>query len=268
MDESLGKIYKLNNIFNVDCLEFLKSIPDNIWDCVITDPPYGIGFKYSADTVNKDLKTKEGISNDNKDNFPFLSCVVKEISRTLKNNTHFYWFTRWDKLDHHLPLMRKYFKIKNMLVWDKKHSSMGDLTATYQESYEIILVMHKGRRELNEVDGTKRHRAILSDFVREMNSNSDNKIHDHQKPIDLLKLFVEKSTNKNEIVFDPFAGSGSTSIAAIMSGRRFVTTELDESIYKLAEARIQERKSKYYDKDRMMFDPPKRSQSRTLFEYA
>lgn len=88
---------ELNTIYNEDCLNGLKKIDDKSINLVVTDPPYGINFN-SNHRVKSNLKSVNGILND-KDNKEFLHSVAKELHRVLKDNSHLYFFTRWDKVD-------------------------------------------------------------------------------------------------------------------------------------------------------------------------
>jgi DNA modification methylase len=95
---------------------------------------------------------------------------------------------------------------------------------------------HKGRRTLNEIDGTKRHDDILT-FSRIAPKKL---LHGHQKPVDLLQFLIKKSTNENEIVLDMFAGVRSTEIASKLSKRQYIGFELDKDIYDISQQRDSE----------------------------
>ncbi|PWK16047.1 DNA-methyltransferase [Tumebacillus permanentifrigoris] len=222
-------------IANEDCRDMFRRIESESVDLALTDPPYGIDF-YSNARRKSDLATTKGILNDGKGNLPFLEEVAAELYRVLKPNTHLYWFTRWDKVEEHLPMLRRCgFSPKNAMIWVKGGGGMGDLTGAYAPDYEIILFLHKGRRPLNEVEGKKRH----SDVVRFTKIASNNLLHSHQKPTALLEFLIRKSSSDGDMVIDPFLGSGSTAIAARNTGRRFVGCELSPDIYAVAKAQLQ-----------------------------
>lgn len=111
--ELLGNL-ELNRIYQLNVLDGLKLLPDNSVDLVVCDPPYGIDFN-SNYRKNSTLKTTKGIAND-KDNTLFLEEVIDELNRVLKDNSHIYWFTRWDKVSEQKPLLDKHFKVKNSLI--------------------------------------------------------------------------------------------------------------------------------------------------------
>ena len=220
---------ELNNTYNMDCIDGLNQMIKQgiLVDCILTDSPYGINFNTNYRKKNN-LITQKGILND-KDNNDILQEAIELSYKVLKNNSHIYWFTRWDKVPEHLEMLRKYYNVKNALVWVKNNWSMGDLKGAYAGQYEIILFGQKGRKELNEIDGTKRHTDIL--YYDRVSGNKQ--IHNHQKPINMLQFLIKKSTNEGETILDMFAGVRSTEIAARLCGRKYIGFELDEDIYKL-----------------------------------
>ena len=137
------KVVSFNTIYNMDCVLGMQSMPDGSIDLIVTDPPYGIDFSSNM-SKNKDYRNKvksvDGILNDGKDNLPFLESVATEYYRVLKDNSHMYWFTRWDKVCEQMPMLESLgFKVKNNIIWQKNSFSMGDLKGAYAGQYECIL---------------------------------------------------------------------------------------------------------------------------------
>src|SRR5690625_970668 len=223
-------------IINADCLVTLREMDAESVDLVLTDPPYGINFR-SNRRKKTSLKSVCGILNDG-DNLPFLADVVSELYRVMRNNTHIYWFTRWDKVAEQLPLLTEFFNVKNALIWKKNNWSMGDLQGAYAGQYEVILFAQKGRRFLNELGGRKRHSDIL-EYAR---VPSQRLRHSHEKPEDLIEFLIRKSSNPGELVLDPFAGSGTTAAVAKRLGREFITIEADVDFYNTAVERVKNEK--------------------------
>lgn len=198
-------------------------------------PPYGKNHYTNRRKIKGTIITEKGIKNDG-DNVVLLNKSLNLSYKVLKNNSHIYWFCSWDKIDTHLQLLRKYFTVKNALIWDKKNHGTGDLKGSYAGRYEIILFGHKGRRELNEVEGTKRHDDIIV-FPRIAPKKL---LHGHQKPVELLQFLIKKSTNENEIILDMFTGVRSTEIAAKLLNRQYIGFELDKDIYDISMQRSYE----------------------------
>ena len=114
-------------------------------------------------------------------------------------------------------------------MWEKNNTSMGDLKGSYAPKYEFILFGHKGRR--------LRNGKRLPDVIQA--KRTGNKYHPTQKPVDLLEIFIEQSTNENDLILDPFMGSGSTGVACVKLNRRFIGIELDGNHFNTAKYRIE-----------------------------
>ena len=210
-------------LYNGDCLELMKNIPDGSVDLVLTDPPYGMDFQSH---FRKEMYSK--IGNDKV--LDWLEKYVDECFRILKDNTAVYFFCSWHNVDIFKQAIEKKFKIKNILIWEKNNTSMGDLKGSYAPKYEMIIFAHKGRKLLN---GFR-----YADVIKA--NRTGNKVHPTEKPVDLLELFIKNSSNENEVVFDGFMGSGSCGVACINTNRNFIGIELDQGYCDIAEKRINE----------------------------
>lgn len=209
------------NLILGDCLERMKEIPSGSVDMILTDPPYGMEFqsnhrneKYSKIKNDKDLSWLDG--------------WVDELFRVASDNTAHYVFCSFHNIDKFKQALEQKFKIKNMLVWEKNNTSMGDLKADFAPKYEMIIFIQKGRRIING----KRDPNILK-FNR-----TGNKLHPTQKPVDLLQYLLEKFSDAGATILDPFMGSGSTGVAAKNLNRDFIGIEMDEGYFKIAQERI------------------------------
>lgn len=210
-------------LWHGDCLELMKNIPDGSVDLVLTDPPYGMAFQsnYRKEKYNE-------IQNDK--SLEWLERYISECYRVLKNNSAIYCFCSWHNVDVFKRSIEKKFKIKNILIWEKNNTSMGDLKASYAPKYEMIIFAHKGRKLLN---GFR-----YADIIKA--NRTGNKLHPTEKPVDLLELFIKNSSDENAVVFDGFMGSGSTGVACMNTNRHFIGIELDEDYFNIAQKRIEE----------------------------
>lgn len=214
---------ELNKIYNMDCLDGLRQLESSSADCFITDPPYGMSFQSGY----RQVKHKK-IEGD--DDLYWLSFLAYQMERILKPNTHAYVFCSHHNIELFLSEFRKRFTIKNVLVWQKNNTGMGDLSGDYAPKYEFIIYLNKGKRDLNG----RRDSNILN-FSR-----TDNELHPTQKPIDLIRFLIEKSTNKGDLVIDPFLGSGTSAEACKQLSRNFIGFEVDEGYCKVAEDRLKQ----------------------------
>lgn len=134
---------KVDEIYNVDCIEGMKEIPDNSIDIIVTDPPYLMNYK-SDRRQNKNHKFTNVILNDN--NADLISDYISECYRILKNDCACYMFCNANKVDFFKSeLERVGFTIKNMIIWVKNCHTAGDLVAQYGKKYELIFYCNKGR---------------------------------------------------------------------------------------------------------------------------
>lgn len=208
-----------------DCLDVMKTLDDNTVDAIITDPPYGMAFQSNRRVVKDKFKK---IQNDNQ--LEWLPIFMEECFRLLKNDTAIYMFCSWHHIDKFKIEFEKHFQLKNILVWNKNNHGSGDLKGSYAPKHEFILYGHKGR----SVFRNKR----LPDVLEYPKISSNKLLHPTEKNIDMLEMFVNNNTDSNQLVLDPFMGSGTTAIACKNLNRNFIGIELDENYFNIAKARI------------------------------
>ena len=223
-------------LYNDDCLNIFKNIPDSSIDLICTDPPYKIMSRGNSGNAGgmflKDINMKGKVFDHN-------SISVKEYApefyRVLKDGKHMYVMTNHINLIEMLNTFTDagFHFIKN-LIWDKGNKIMG---AFYMSQYEYVMFFRKGH-------GYPIRNCGTSDILRYPNikqSNGDEgNFHDTEKPVDLMKCLIENSTDKGDIVLDPFMGIGSTGVAANQSERDFIGIEIDKKYFDVAECRIKE----------------------------
>ena len=227
--EIIEKVYENNtNIYNGDCIEYIKTIKDKSIDCLITDPPYGVDIQFGA----YDNQLSRKIENDGniEGALVLLDKMLINVKSKLKEDAHIYIFCNWKIYPQFNQIILKHFQIKNLIIWDKLFMGMGDLKGNYSSSYEMIVFAGGNREFLN------RPKNIIQCRF------SDERFHNTQKPIELIKQLIENSTNVNETIFDPFLGSGSTVVAAKEMKRNFIGCEIDEQNYKITLKRLEDGK--------------------------
>jgi DNA modification methylase len=209
-----------------DCLEILPTLLDDSIDLLLFDPPYGVNYR----SLSKSM-TKTTIANDGPEAYSLLDKALAIAVHKLKLNSHVYVFTNWQAFAQMDVVIRKYFTMKNMIVWVKNNVTRGDLKGNYGYRHELVLFAHKGRRYLN---GRRDGNVLAFNRVPTQAMR-----HITEKPVDLLEYLILKSTNEGETVLDCFSGSGSTLVAAKNLGRNYIGIELDEVWYKVARERLE-----------------------------
>lgn len=213
----------INKIYNEDCLEGFKRIENNSIDAIITDPPYGIGYKDD---------TGRGFRGDKQ---PFTMFLFESFLK-LKPGGAIYVFCRWDVQEDFRTVMRLAgFKVRNQLIWDKLlGGGVGDCLRSYAPEHEVVLFGTKG-------DDFRFHNGRKSSVLRYkriMPGEKNIRIHPTQKPVDLIERLITDSTDEGEIVLDCFMGSGTTAVACINTKRQYIGFEIDKTYYDLSQERI------------------------------
>ena len=200
----------VNQVLCIDWQEGIKQVFDNSIDLVVTDPPYGMAYRSNRRAVKH-----KSIQNDN-DLF-WLGDWCKELKRVCKPEAHLYIFCSWHNIDVFKQTLGAYFNVKNILVWEKNNHGSGDLLGDYAPKYELIIFCSNGSKKLNG--------GRSSNVIKCAKMPTDN--HPTEKPTNLLRHLIEKSTNKGDLVLDTFAGSFSTARACKEIGRDFICFEVE-----------------------------------------
>ena len=218
---------EISNVFNGDSINFIDKIDFKI-KCVITDPPYGMNYISNRRTASEKDK---GISNDENLDLAIetVNKVFSKLYNKMEENSALFCFIGWKQEKYFIELIEDIgFKVKNVLIWNKNNHGTGDLIYSFAPKHERIIYATKGKVKLNY-----RHPDVLE--------GSDIRTsHPTSKPIDLLKKLIESTTMQNDIIVDPFAGHGSTGIAAKELNRNYWLCELDYENYCMIKNNINE----------------------------
>jgi len=206
-----------------DCLKMLSTVSDGSADLIVTDPPYGMDYSCKW---RKDYGKGDKLKNDT--NLDWLDEFAQLCYDKLADNSAAYVFCSFHHIDKFKQAFEKVFKFKNILVWEKNNTSMGDLKGDFASKTEFIILVHKGRCLLR---GRRDHNILKFDRTR-------NTLHPTQKPVDLLEFLISKFSDEGDLVLDPFMGSGSTGEACKNTGRHFIGIELDEKHFNTAKTRL------------------------------
>lgn len=208
-------------IYLGDCLEVLPSLSPV--DLVLTDPPYGVRYVTSW-RLHTDMLRVPIINDATLDAFEAAWPLM--LGRLMEDR-HWYAFAS----PRMLPEAMQICSPKHVIAWDKgDRGTVGDLECGYGEAWEAILYGMKGRRPLN---GPRPRTVIRQDW-----SSTLDPVHPTVKPVDLLGRLITRSSNKGEVVLDPFMGSGTTLRAAKDLGRKAIGIEMEERYCEIAARRL------------------------------
>ncbi len=197
-------------------------------DLVIADPPYGMDF------ISGMRKEKfRPIHGDQAHLLDNVRDVLALSARCTRQARHMYVFGPRTLLDG-LVVSETV-----EMVWDKGAVGMGDLTSPWGPQHEPIafcvpMTRHAGKTGKPVLPARLRKGTVLR-FGRRTGRTVRAST---EKPVPLLRELIESSSRFNDLVLDPYCGSGSTAVAAILSGRRCVTVEIDAEAIPLAIERI------------------------------
>jgi site-specific DNA-methyltransferase (adenine-specific) len=208
-------------VYNADFRDVLPTLaPVNL---CIADVPYGVAYKTH---MRKRTPTPDMLANDDKPRYEFIPPLV----RAVKPDSAIYLCTRFDVYaGWEQALKDAGATIKTTIVWDKGNHTAGDLTGSYGNQVELLLFAHVGFPKLRQGRPSNLWR-----IPRDVASS-----HPTPKPVELFRRCILNSSDHGDTVLDPFLGSGTSAVAAILTGRRFVGIELNKQYFDLSCERIE-----------------------------
>ena len=206
----------LNTVMHGDCVSIMRGMQPASVDFIITDPPYITRY---AD------RTGRRVAND--DNTQWLKPAFAQMHRLLKSAAFCISFYGWNKADLFIDAWRRAgFRIGGHLVFRKKYPSSTRFLR-YQHEQAYLLVKGEPQAPAQPIPD-------VIDFPY-----TGNTLHPTQKPVSALTPLIEAFCPQGGIVLDPFAGSGSSLVAARQIGRPFIGIELDAQHHRTATARLE-----------------------------
>ena len=202
---------EVNKIICGDCLDIMRDMPDNSVDLVLTDPPYGIGIDGQKGCICKnpkhDRKQHAFGGWDSKIPPPevFVRLDIIGVNQIIWGGNYFVKHLKRGK--------------KGWIVWDKGQYglTMSDGELAYTSFDKPLRIVKYNRCELKK-DGTQ---------------------HPTQKPLALMTWILERYSKPNDLIFDPFCGSGTTCVAAKRLGRRYIGVDISPEYCDIARKRLE-----------------------------
>ena len=246
------KKLSVNKIYNKDCIIGMKAIPDEKIDLVVTDPPFAINFKAKKANYNRTSSRVLSGYNEIKveDYYDFTNAWMQEVYRILKKSGSMYVFSGWNNLkDILIALDNNGFTTINHIIWKYQ---FGVVTSKkFVTSHYHCLFVCK--------DDKKRKFFPFSRFKKNAKTSSGQSLHYKDKedvwiinreywtgddktptklPAEIIKKMLKYSSEKTDLVFDPFLGSGQVAVISKMLGRRYLGFEIVKQYYDFANKRL------------------------------
>ena len=244
-----------NKIVNGNSLEILKTIPNKTFDLVFADPPYNL-------QIGKELKrpddSKVNGVNDKWDQFKsfddydnFCKKWLTECKRVLKDNGSIWVIGTYHnifRLGYHIQ--NKGYWMLNDVIW-RKNNPMPNFKGTrFTNAHETLIWASKNKNSkytfnYQSLNCLNDDLQMRSDWTLPICNGSERikrngkKVHSTQKPESLLHRILLASTNKGDLVFDPFLGTGTTAVVAKKLGRNYFGIEKEKKYFKTAKQRLE-----------------------------
>lgn len=255
----------LNRTINQDIFEVLPFLPDSFVDLMIIDPPYNL---------NKDFNGRRFTSMSVDQYSEWVDKWLSQLIRLLKPTATVYICSDWRSSTSVHIVASKYLKIRNRITWERE-KGRGALRNWKNTSEDIWFCTFSDKYTFN-VDSVKLRRRVIAPYTLDNStpkgwdrteagnfrltypsnlwtditvpfwSMPENTDHPTQKPEKLIAKLILASSNPGDIVFDPFLGSGTTSVVAKKLGRHYVGIEIDKAYSCLAEKRLEMAESDAY----------------------
>lgn len=238
-------ITKNSIIGNGDCELVMGKIEDKTIDLILTDPPFNLGGFMRNRGTNLVQMRENQFAYAGWDNLEFeewhdkMDSFFKHSNRILRKKGSLVVFMSLIKIETIIKLAEKNnFYYKTVGIWHKTNPMPRNMNLQFVNSTEAwVYFINEG------TTGTFNNESkVLHDFIEtSLTTQGEKKFGKHptQKPINILNHFVKVLSNENDIICDPFMGSGSTGVSCEMQDRKFIGIELDKKYYQIAKNRIQ-----------------------------
>lgn len=257
LDRKKSLKYLTNKTINQNLFDVIDFLPDSFVDLLFLDPPYNLEKKFNTNHFKEMDEEKYS---------QWMDSWLSKMIRLLKPTASIYICCDFRSSSTIERLGSKYFKLRNRIVWERdkgrgaaknwKNNTEDIWFFTFSNEYKFNLSSVKLMKRviapyrengkpkdwIETLDGNFRltHPSnIWTDITVPFWSMPENTLHPTQKPEKLLARIILASTDENDFVFDPFAGSGTTAVVAKKLGRKFLSVELDKTYACLIEKRLQ-----------------------------
>lgn len=219
-----------------DCLELLKNVPDDSIDLILTDIPYNISRNNNFKTM-KDRTGRNGIDFGKWD-YGFDETVLTKFVPKLKKGGSMVVFHAFEQFDSVSSALCE-LDPKDKMIWLKTNPMPRNRERRYIGNIEMMSWYVKKGRKWTFHRQNETYDGCVMAYPSE-SGGAFKRYHPCQKNLNLLEELICRHSNPEDVVFDPFMGGGSTGVACVNTGRKFIGMELDEQYFKIAKSRIEE----------------------------
>ncbi|MDF1612255.1 MAG: site-specific DNA-methyltransferase [Stygiobacter sp.] len=247
----------INKTINQDLFEVLEFLPESFVDLLFIDPPYNLNKNFKSNSF-KEMKTKDYIE--------WIDSWISKLVKILKPTASIYICGDFRSSSAIQQVGEKYFKVRNRIVWERDKGRGAK--SNWKNNTEDIWFFTMSNDYTFNLDAVKLKKKVIApyrengkpkDWEESENGNyrlthpsniwtditipfwsmPENTEHPTQKPEKLLAKIILASSNENDVIFDPFLGSGTTSVVAKKLNRNYVGIEMDKTFASIAEKRLE-----------------------------
>ena len=246
------KKIELNKIYNIDCLNGMSFLSANKIDLIITDPPFAIDFKATKANYNRTAsRVIKGYNEINPEDYYDFTCNwMEEAYRILKESGSMFVFSGWNNLkDILMALDEVGFKTVNHIIWKYQFGVVTKrkfVTSHYHclyvcknEKKRKFFPFSRFKKQARTKDGRSLHYRDKEDVweIKREYWTGDEKT-PTKLPAELIKKIIQYASKKNDIILDPFLGSGQVAVLSKTLGRRYVGFEIVKNYHSFAKRRL------------------------------
>ena len=247
------KKFSLNKIYNQNCIDGMKDIPDNKIDLVITDPPFAINFKPKKANYNRIAsRVLSGYNEiESKDYYNFTYNWMSQINRILKKSGSMYVFSGWNNLKDILTALDENgFITINHIIWKYQFGVVTSKKFVTSHYHCLYVCKNNNERKFfpysrfdknaKTSDGKSLHYNDKEDVwnIKREYWTGDEKT-PTKLPAEIIKKILEYSSEEKDIVLDPFLGSGQVAVVSKMLKRKYLGFEIVKEYYNFAKKRLE-----------------------------
>jgi site-specific DNA-methyltransferase (adenine-specific) len=236
----------INQVIQGDCLEVMKSFGDNSIDMVLTSPPYNMrtrvrNGKYTTREKSEHFSKKykhfdDALSID--DFYTFHSKAIKEMLRISKVVIYNFQIVTGSK-EAFFRIVGDFNKdIKDIIIWDKGFGQPAMHEKVLNSGYEMLLVMEDDKRAGRVIQNASFKRGEMQNILRIGRGKKIFDIHSACFPLELAETIIKNFSNENDTILDPFAGSGTTCLAAKNLSRNYIGIEISQEYIDIINKRL------------------------------
>jgi site-specific DNA-methyltransferase (adenine-specific)/modification methylase len=230
---------QLNKIYNEDCIKTMSKMSNNFVDYSLTSPPYNVGKNQLNGEGKKYISINDKLSES--EYFNSQKKLINELLRVTKNHI-FYNIQMLSANKITIMKLMGFFhhKIKEIIIWNKKHGVPAMEPGVFNSAYEYIIIFSNDqphKRKFYDVTFKGNEPNVF--VIKNTHSNPFSKVHKAIMPLDIPRYLMQLFGKDNDIWYDPYMGTGTTAVACIEENKKYLGSEIYKEYCNLSSERLE-----------------------------